>query len=296
VKALALILAALVGCPASTPRAEETAAPVLPTPGTPDRSTLLTRYDFDEPYESWPLPGRLDEISGLAISDDGRLFAHDDERGRVHEIDRSTGDVGPRFDLGEQLARDDFEGIAIVGPRFFLVSSGGILYEFREVADRENTAYRVTDTRVGVRCEVEGLDYDAVLDALLLACKVSAPRNGPIVVERIPLDPDAPRLAPLTVDRAALPALGVDPDFEPSGIAVSPWGSLILVSASREAILEVDREGRVLSGRELSRRRHPQTEGIAFGPDGTLFLADERNDGRPRLTAYRPLGEDEVSS
>jgi uncharacterized protein YjiK len=299
VKALSLLLAALVGCPASTPSVEGAgsgqgtsvgpaeAATAEPNP----QRTLVSRYDLDEPASRWELPGRLDEISGLAVTPDGRLFAHDDERGRVHEISRQTGDVGKRFDLGDQVARDDFEGIAVSGERFFLVSSTGWLYEFREAGDREATGYRVTNTGIGSRCEVEGLDFDASTDALLLACKVAVPRSGPIVVHRLPLDPTAPRLAPLTIDRSALDFIGLDPDFEPSGIAISPWGTIVLVSAVTEAILEVDDAGGVLSGAQLSRDRHPQAEGIAFGPDGTLYLSDERNDGEAHLTTYRPIDE-----
>lgn len=297
-RGLPLLLAALLACPGSPPGAGQSGAGQAAT--DPARSTalatLLTRYDLDDPFGRWALPGRLDEVSGLAVTADGRLFAHDDERGRLHEIDPATGEVGKRFDLGEELARDDFEGLAIVGERFFLVTSRGMLHEFREGADGENVAYRVTDTGVGGRCEVEGLDYDPETEALLLACKVATPRDGPIVVYRLPLDPEAPRLAPLAIDRAPLAALGVDPDFEPSAIAVAPWRSLILVSAAHEAIVEVDREGRVLSGRELSRNRHRQTEGIAFGPDGTLLLADERNDGDAHLTAYRPTEEGDTAS
>lgn len=254
-------------------------------PGAPD---FLAGFDFDDRVWYVDLPGRLDEVSGLAFSPDGRLFAHDDERGRIHEIDPATGAVGKRFDMGDDLVRDDFEGIAVVGERFFLISSTGRLYETREGADRENVPYRMTDTGVGRSCEVEGLDYDPATDDLLIACKVTLPDRGEIVVHRLPIDPDRPRPDPLRVPESRLSAVGLDPDFDPSGIAVTPTGSWLLLSGRNDALIEITPEGAVVHGVALRGGRHPQSEGIAIGPDHTLYVSDEKNGKDARLTAYGP--------
>jgi uncharacterized protein YjiK len=262
--------------------------PPLAAPLQQERPHLAERLDFEQSIWRVDLPGRLDEVSGLATTPDGRLFAHDDERGRVHEIDPGSGEVGKRFDLAGGEVGDDFEGLAVVGERFFLVSSRGLLYEFREVGDREETQYRVTDSGVGATCEIEGLDYHPASDALLLACKASTSAPGSIVVHRLPLDPAAPRPPSIVVERSALAALGLDPDFAPSSIAVDPGGTLVLASATTEALLEVDTTGAALSGVRLPRGRHQQPEGLAFGPGGALLVADERNGADPKLTAYGP--------
>jgi uncharacterized protein YjiK len=248
---------------------------------------VLALFDFDRPTATFEMPGRLDEISGLGITADGRLFGHDDERGTVHEIDRESGEVGKRFSIGDPPLRADFEGLAIVEDRFFLVTSAGLLYEFREVGDRETSPHRVTELGVG-GCEVEGLDYEPTTHALLVACKVAAPERGSIVVHRAPIDPERPRPAPIEISRAQLPAFDLRADFQPSSIAVSPAGTYLLVSADPEALIEVDDTGRVMGGIDLPGRRHPQSEGLAFGPDGTLYIADEQNDRPARITAYAP--------
>src|SRR5690606_17400976 len=98
--------------------------------------SLAARYDFERPSGRFELPGRLDEISGLASTPGGRLFGHDDERALVNEIDPATGEVGKRFSAGDPPLTGDFEGIAVVGERFFLVTSVGILHELREADDR----------------------------------------------------------------------------------------------------------------------------------------------------------------
>lgn len=269
------------------PRVAAALAAQAPAPAVQERPGLASRYDFDRPVFRADLPGRLAEISGLAFSADGRLFAHDDERGRVHELNPRTGEAGKRFHLAGDAVRDDFEGIAIVGERFFLVSSRGLLYEFREADDRAGTPYHVSNTGVGDHCEVEGLDYDAEWDALLLACKVSSPDRGTILVHRVPIDPAAPRLEPLRIPRDQLRDHGVGRNFEPSAIAVDPsTATLVLVSGPRESIIEVDRAGNVLSAVSLSRSRHPQAEGLGFGANGTLYISDESNGGDARLSAY----------
>lgn len=248
-------------------------------------SALPDRYDFERPSERFELPRGLNEISGLAITADGRLFAHADEAAIVYELDRATGSVVKRFSLGGATVRGDFEGIAIVGDRFFLVTSQGLLYEFREVADGARAAFSVVDTGLGARCEVEGLDYDAVDSALWFACKVSAGGRDVLIVHRLAVG-SVEALEPIRVARAQLREQGLDEDFEPSAVAVDPSGTILLSSASSETLIEVDRAGRLLSGVQLSRGRHPQPEGLAFGPDHTLYVADERNGQAPHLTAY----------
>lgn len=249
---------------------------------------LPERYDFVTRSSRSDLPEPLDEVSGLAFTPDGRLFAHADERAWVHEIDAETGRVGKRFMFGDRTARDDFEGLAIVGERFFLVSSRGLLYEAREGQDREEVPYRATDLELGGGCNAEGLEYHPGWNELLIPCKDTPRDIGAIVIHRIPVSPDVARPAPILVQRSTLAAHGLDYDFHASGIALDPTtGTLILVAAREEAIVEISDEGRVIAGVQLSRRRHPQVEGVAFGPDGTLFLADERNGRAARLTAYR---------
>ena len=249
----------------------------------------LARYDFERQVDRFDMPGRLDEISGLATTADGRLFGHNDERATIHEIDPRTGEVGKRFSLGDPPIRGDFEGIAIVGDRFLLITSLGLLYEFREVGDRETAPHRVTDTQLGPTCEAEGLDYDAREQELLVACKTSSPDRGTIVVHRLPLDPSRARPEPIEISRGQLEAFGLDADFEASTLAVSPSGTLYLASATAEALIEVDRSGHVLAGLPLARDRHRQSEGLAFGVDGMLYIADEQNRESARITVYRAV-------
>jgi len=250
---------------------------------------LTQRYDFERRAERFDLPGRLDEVSGLGFTPDGRLFAHGDERARFHEVDVAQGTAGKRFSLGEPATYGDFEGMEIVGERFFLMASTGFLYETREGSEnRDVVPYRAVDTGLGNRCEAEGLAYDASDGELLVACKTSTPPRAEAVIHRIPISSGQRRPDPIIIPTRQLEELGHGSEFHPSGIAVDPeTGNLVLLSAREELVVEVDRGGNVVSVFQLSKDRHPQPEGIAFGPDGRLYVADEAA-GREnsRITVY----------
>jgi uncharacterized protein YjiK len=239
------------------------------------------------------LSGALLEVSGLATGSDGRLFAHNDERARVYELDPTTGRTLKRIDMGDGGERGDFEGIALVGERFFLVESDGTLYEFHEGQDKENMPFRRFPTGVGSRCEVEGLAYDAATESLLLVCKTTrgSELRGHLVIfsfslEDMRLDSE-PRFR---IPYASLSDVGARGRLHPSGIEVHPrTGSIFVVAAREEGLVEISRDGRFLAAAELARRLHRQPEGITFS-DAAMLVADEGGGGSALLTGYPRIG------
>jgi uncharacterized protein YjiK len=239
----------------------------------------------------WELPDALREISGLAATPDGRLFAHGDERALIVELDVARKVVKKTFTLGRHGARGDFEGLAIAGGRFWIVTSNGILHEGAEGANGGYVAFRTYDTGVGALCEVEGLASDPSANALLLACKEPRVRalQGMVAVFTWSI----PRRA--LVNRAGLRvradliarSAGVS-TFHPSGIERdATTGNWLIVAARERAVVELTPDGSIVAGAALAKRGHRQPEGIAIASDRTLFIGDEGAGRRGTLTSYR---------
>jgi uncharacterized protein YjiK len=257
-------------------------------------ATALAEADskkaWDEPVARWLLPPELAEISGLALTPDGRLFAHNDESARITELDYRRGTVIKRFFVGTEDLRGDFEGLAYAGDRFFLLSSTGTLYEFREGAAEERVDFTAHDTRLGKECEFEGVAFDSTANALVLACKHVGTKlfKNMLVLYRYGLgDSDRAELSEVTIPFSE--AIGANDwkGLHPTDITVDPTsGNYVLVAAPERALFAVTPAGAVVFSRPLS-DRHPQPEGIAITRDRILIISDESVNAAATITLYR---------
>ncbi len=282
------------------------ATPVLGQGGFP--AVLPAYFEGNSTHETIILSGKLDEISGLAITDDGRLFAHDDEQGAVYQLDQRTGEIQKIFYLGKKKGKkEDFEGIAIVDQFFYLVTSQGVLFQFKEGENKDHVDYRLIKTGLPADLDVEGLCYDPMSHALLIACKDS-PKKGIdqprsifsfsltemklIDKPRFVLSPDAlykdyKESLSEKIGRFFLliDALGVTP----SAIERHPvTGSFFILSSRGPFLFELLPDGTVVSRIKLDATLHNQPEGLVFTPENSMIISDEAGEDRARLTIYHP--------
>jgi len=240
------------------------------------------------------LPAQLREISGLAVSPDGRLFAHNDERAVIYELNTSNGQVVKAFALGpEAIERGDFEGLAITpAGDFWLTTSQGALYRFREGAANTQVAFETFDSGLRQVCEIEGLAYLAAEESLILACKTNEARAMRDTISlhawRVGGGADAApwrQLPAADVTRAA----GVE-HFRPSSLDIDGrTGRLILLSARDAALVEFGADG-IASARALG-PQHTQAEGAAILADGSLAITDEGGQGFALLSIYARISQ-----
>jgi len=235
----------------------------------------------------WVMPRDLDELSGIALTRDGRLLAHGDERGQISEIDYRRGVVTKQFVVGHPTIKADLEAITVADGFVYLLASNGTLYEFREGANGERVDYSTHDTRLGKECEFEGIAFDSTLNSLLLACKnvrIEHLRDH-LVIYRWRLDGSGPRLSRLTVPlKDILKSLG-EKKLHPSDITVDPLTGNYVLIANEKVIVGITPGGQVVFSRKLP-GDHDQPESIAITKDSILIIGDEAKHRPAVITLY----------
>lgn len=242
----------------------------------------------------WRLPDRLNEISGLALTPDGRLLGVIDEAAIVYELDYDEGRLVKVFALGVPIVRDDFEGIAVIDDLIYLTTSSGRVYFSAEGGDGQRVTFDTYDTELGRECEIEGLAQSSDSTRLYFLCKKlrkkSTQRGLALfawdVAER-ELLPDESMILPV---REILQQLRVD-RFSPSGITIDRHtGNRIVIAARQRALVELSADGRLVSARNMPlTARHRQAEGIELTSDGRLLIADEGGTHKARLAVYHQV-------
>jgi uncharacterized protein YjiK len=252
---------------------------------------ILGNYNFRSPAFVYELDMGLTEISGLAVNDQGKLFAHNDEMGGVFELDPKNGRIIKWFYLGPNKVFQDFESITIVGEEFYLVTSGGILYKFYEQPDGQYSRYEKIRIGLSSSFDIEGMCYDPVTNALLLASKEFAGRDYRNSRAVYSFDLKTRRLSEkprFVIPLAELNKRFKIKNFSPSGMERdSKTGNYLILSSGVRGILELSPDGRILSFRELKKADHLQPEGITILKDGTLLIADEGRGKKGTLTGYK---------
>jgi uncharacterized protein YjiK len=264
-------------------------------------------YRFAAPDARFELPGRLDEVSGLTALDDARLGAVQDEDGDLYVLDAATGEVVHTHDFG---GGGDYEGVERVGDRVVVLRSDGRLFVITD-RQQEKAKAESLDLDLHGGCDAEGLAFDAAGDRLLVACKedpgrglrgsralyafdLNTSRLGPAPAYVIHADSLARSDGEHAVDeavRAFVRPLADINAFKPSALAVHPeTGEIYVLSSVRKVLVVLERAGAITAVWPLADDDLPQPEGLAFLPDGTLFIASEAAGGSAVLLRfdYRP--------
>jgi uncharacterized protein YjiK len=236
----------------------------------------------------WIMPSQLREISGLALTSRGTVFTHDDNSGRVSEIDPKSGILVKSFSLlGNQ--KEDFEAIAIAGNDIYLMASDGKLFRFREGADGQQVQFMMFDTGLGKKCEFESLAYEADSTRLLMACKRILDKDSPkdLVIYRMPLPLNRATFSILQVPLKQVVGSNNWKNFRPSDMTVDPFTKNYVIIASHEkGLVVVTPDGDVMRSEPLP-DGHNQPEGVAITNDTILLISDEANVKPAAITLYK---------
>lgn len=257
-------------------------------------AAACSRSETNAGETSYNLPDQLTEVSGLAVAGRDSVFTHNDEYAIIYEYRLSDGQQLRAFALGDPTLEGDFEGIATDQGRVFLVTSDGLIYSMLPGQNGERVQYKVYDSGIGPRCEIEGLSRAPTPGELLLMCKRF--RNDTKVplleIYRWRIGQENAENEPfLSIPLEGMLEKKERGDFRPSGLEYdAACQQFYIVSARNRLVLVLDATGKLLGKRKFKSSRHPQTEGITVMPDGRLVMTDEGSRTRnARLSIYDNL-------
>lgn len=227
----------------------------------------------------WRLPDAMEEVSGIAWLTGERLATIQDEFGEVSIFDLGGGKTVERFQFAEA---GDFEAVTTNGKDMYVLRSDGTLFEILNFAasDREVKQYPTFFT---MENNMESLAFDQAHNRLLLVPKLKDPEGGTskgvytfslgskeldsVPEYRIDLTDDAFR----NTRQKDLSKV-----FRPSDMAIHPMtGEIYILDGVIPQLLILEASGELRDVYSFSAEFFPQPEGIAFSPDGTLYISNE---------------------
>lgn len=242
-----------------------------------------------EAIAMWIMPPGLNEISGLALTTRGTVLTHDDNVGRVYEIDPKTGVLLKSFSLLGN-PKGDFEAITIVGSDVYLMTSDAKLFRFKEGADGTQVPYSIYDTGLGKQCEFESLTYEPDSSRLVMVCKRILDKAEPhaLVIYRLPLPlGDRSAISTVRIPIQEVADTNKWKNFRASDVNIDPFTrNYIIISGREKGLIEVTPDGDVVRSEPLP-GDHRQPEGVALTKDSILLVSDEANVKPPSITLYR---------
>lgn len=245
-------------------------------------------YNLEKPSNVFRLPDYLEEVSGLTYYSPNQLAMHNDENGRMYVFDLKKKSIAHRVRFNGD---GDFEGIERVGQHIYVTKSDGRLFRFS--VDIEGVVEEIK-TPFSKDNNIEGLGYHPKTNTLLFALKNDGDVENVKVSGRAIYGYDLSKdefinLPLYSISHKELErVVGDDFSFHPSGVAVHPITfEIYVISAQKRALLVFGEDGKPKNLTHLKRSLFPQPEGIAFTPNGDLFISNEMDGSGGTLLQFR---------
>lgn len=246
-------------------------------------------YDLHKPQKR-DFSKLLNEISGLHFDKESQsLLAISDSKDKIFQIDLKTQKLK---DYANNFApQADFEDIVKVGKTVYVLVSDGTLLAVPPGA-KDSSRTKAYKFWLPGKNDFESLYHDPALNGLVILCKSCEQEKGKGIRTAYRFDLDSLRFDSTALYSIALDSLKTqlkteDVSFKPSAASINPVDSLLYILGSSGKILVIaDRRGKLLHAYNLNPDRHPQAEGITFGPNGTMFISNEGKYGKATLQYY----------
>jgi uncharacterized protein YjiK len=258
------------------------------TANTPD-------YNLQYP-EVTPLGNVMTEISGINYynqTGDSALLAVVDSKQQVFKLEMAV----PRLkDHTEKVipANGDPEDIVKVDSAIFVLLSRGVIEEIPDQAQNEADIKMYPLPLSGTN-DFETLYYDPTVKSLILLCKACdhEKKGGIRTAFRFDLVTrtyDTTEFYTISKDDVKATLKDANAKFDPSAAAFHPINKrLYILSSAGNLLVITDGRSRVMDAFYLSPDDFPQAEGIAFAPNGDMFISNEKkySGSKPTLLRFR---------
>jgi uncharacterized protein YjiK len=242
----------------------------------------VTPAEKERTLNEWELPAPLKDVSGIKYLGNNRFACIQDVTGAIFIYNANEDRIEKEIPFSEP---GDFEGIAIAGTAAYVVQSNGKLFEIQDY-EGANPVVKQYSTPLTAKHNVEGLTYDKKNDRLLLVLKDSELRNSNYK-GIYAFDLRSKRLAvkPVVKINLADPFLNYtkvkdSSVFQPTAIEIHPiTNDIYILQSTDPRLVVVDAKGQIKKLYSFSAEQLPQAEGLAFTPEGHLYVSNEGTSG-----------------
>lgn len=248
-------------------------------------------YDLNKPQKE-NLGKVLNEISGITFNEENNsLLAISDSKEKIFDINLNKQKLK---DYTDRIvpSKSDIEDVAKVGADVYMLSSKGIIYE---VPSKKNDSLSVKEYPFWStdQNDFETLYYDASANGLIMVCKHCPSDKGKEIRTAYRFDLYKKQFdssAFFTFSTADVKNLLNDNDakFDPSAAAIHPINKRLYILSSAGNLLVIsDNRGKIIEAYKLNPEQFPQAEGIAFAPNGDMFITNEGKYGAATLQEFK---------
>ncbi|MDP3468499.1 MAG: SdiA-regulated domain-containing protein [Daejeonella sp.] len=245
----------------------------------------------------YDLPEELSEISGITFLNDSVVVAIQDEDGILFYYNINQNSIIKKQAFGK---KDDYEDLVKAGKDMYTITSKGLIHEIKDF-ESSKPVIRSFKTPFSKENDIEGLAYDAKNHRLLIAPKEAGLDMDKTTKEIYAFDLKTMTLQTTPVYTIHLPeieaqfegdaleesskkflkALGnqnMNKVFRSSAITINETtGETFILSVINGLIIVLTPEGILKKLIKLSGPEYKQPEGIAFSPNGKLYISNEGN-------------------
>jgi uncharacterized protein YjiK len=247
-------------------------------------------YDMEK-GQKMELGKVLNEISGITwYAENNALLAISDSKEKVIEINldrRKLKDftdkvVGPQQDIEDVVKTDS---------ALFLLASRGVIYKV-SLHQKDTSGVSAFTFPSKDKNEFETLYYDPSANSLVMLCKECGGDKGKGIRSAYRFDLATERFDPeafytISTDDVKKVAGDEQAKFDPSAAAINPIDHRLYILSSAGNLLAIaDTHGKIGEVFELDPRNFPQAEGIAFAPNGDMYISNEGKFGNATLQIF----------